>query len=455
MDVELTSIRDDGTWGWRAVGARQPKGVVDASLLYEGAKVGDVVRAEAEFELDGISVSAVYPPKHKRAEPDRLEVVGPRRDPTGVTTTPAGRRERPRPPGRSGNGSSERRRRDGEGRPGRRPKTERVVSADDHRPPATPAVNHDQDKGRAEEQSKPRRLNPGNAHRRELLSSLLPEQVPVAEQLIRGGLPAVRQAVAEQNQRARRERAPEVKPDALVAMAEELLPKVKAAVWRDRAEAAAGAVDQIGLRDLRSVVVGADAVARDEQGRLLAARLREAFEARLSKLRDEWSDAVVRSLDEGRVVRALHLSARPPEPAARMPAELAMRLRDAAGAAMAPEAPGDRWSALLEAVVASPVRRVVKPAGLPERSSPELLEAVRRASGQVPALAPLVGIEIPPPPGPPKARRGVTPPRRGAPSRSARPPKPTQASKAPAPRAGRESGDSPESSPSVGAGPTS
>ena len=76
IDIELTSARDDGTWTWRAAGAKQPKGVLDGTLLYQGAKAGDVVRAEAEFEIEGITVISVLPPKEKRSEPERLEIVG-------------------------------------------------------------------------------------------------------------------------------------------------------------------------------------------------------------------------------------------------------------------------------------------------------------------------------------------------------------------------------------------
>ena len=74
IDVELTSARDDGTWTWRAAGARQPKGVVDAGLLYEGAKVGDVLQAEAEFDVDGITITSVTPPKRKAGRADLLEL---------------------------------------------------------------------------------------------------------------------------------------------------------------------------------------------------------------------------------------------------------------------------------------------------------------------------------------------------------------------------------------------
>jgi len=49
IDIELTSSRDDGTWTWRAPGARQPRGSLEGSLLPEGTKVGDILRAEAEF----------------------------------------------------------------------------------------------------------------------------------------------------------------------------------------------------------------------------------------------------------------------------------------------------------------------------------------------------------------------------------------------------------------------
>src|SRR3954452_10141563 len=97
IDIELTSSRDDGTWTWRAAGAKQPKGVLDADLLYPGAQTGDVVRAEAEFEIEGITVISVMPPKSKRAEPERLEIIGPPRAPTpGVTSSLVPKSERPR-----------------------------------------------------------------------------------------------------------------------------------------------------------------------------------------------------------------------------------------------------------------------------------------------------------------------------------------------------------------------
>ncbi len=97
---------------------------------------------------------------------------------------------------------------------------------------------------------------------------------------------------------------------------------------------------------------------------------------------------------------ALRVSAHPPEPAARVPADLAVRLAESAGAALAPGLAEDDWKSLLDAVVESPVRRSVKPTGLPDPAGEELRATVRRAAGQVPELAKLLGLPIPPPPGP-------------------------------------------------------
>ncbi len=87
IEVELTSERADGTWTWRAAGAKQPKGEVSSALLFAGAKVGDVVRADADFDVDGITIVAVQPPKEKqRNESERIEVIGTIQNQPAVTT---------------------------------------------------------------------------------------------------------------------------------------------------------------------------------------------------------------------------------------------------------------------------------------------------------------------------------------------------------------------------------
>lgn len=474
IDIELTSTRPDGTWTWRAAGAKEPRGIVDGSLLYEGAKPGDVVKAEAEFEIEGISITSVAPPKSdNRTEAQRIELLGPSRgDAPGVTTQLVGRTTRRREgpdgrPGRDGRPTRERPPRDradrdqsgaGSGRPRLRRdqprrdgglretggtgggeadsteesprRRERPAARKEGAPrkesgagrsvrpgPGRPSAPRS---GEAEDR-KSKRLNPGHAHRQAMLASLPPEQQPVAEQVLRGGIPAVRTALHLEREKAAAEGRPAPNTDQLIAMAEELLPRLKAAEWRDRAEAAAKDADAISLRDLRSVVAGSD-VARDDETRALAATLREALEKRVAGLHDQWVQEIVKHLDDNRVVRALRLSARPPEPLARLDAELSQRLTDAASQAMAPDTPHDRWLALLDAASASPVRRSIRPVGLPTEPDADVKQAAYQQSGRIPALAVMLGVSIPPPPSPTTSRTRRSPsPRRAPSSRPSRP----------------------------------
>jgi hypothetical protein len=255
-----------------------------------------------------------------------------------------------------------------------------------------------------------------------MLEGLPAEQRPIAQQLLRGGIPAVRTALHFEREKAREEGRPEPSTEGVLALAESLVSKVKAAEWRDRAEAAVKAGDDLVMRDLRSLVNGSD-VARDEASRDLVIALREMLENRVEGHRVAWANEVASNLDDGHIVRALRLSSHPPDPAARFSAELATRLRDAAGTALASETPPDRWLAILQAVVESPVRRTVKPQGLPHDPSAELLETARQQCGRVPALAPLLGISVPPPPGPARPNLPIKPPPRHT-TRSARPPRP-------------------------------
>lgn len=243
-----------------------------------------------------------------------------------------------------------------------------------------------------------------------MLTELPPEQRPVAEQVLRGGIPSVRQAVAEQNTEARGAGTPEVRADALVTLAESLLPRLRAAEWRDRAEAAAANAGEISLRDLRAVVAGSDAAGRDDASRALVTTLKEALERRSAEEREAWVAEIRGSLAGGRVVRALRVSGRPPEPGVRFPADLAQELAAAAGAAMSADTAAERWAALLDAVVASPVRRTVQPHGVPVDRGDDLERALRLAAPRVPALAAVLGRVRPPAPGP---RRPPRPPATG------------------------------------------
>ena len=198
-------------------------------------------------------------------------------------------------------------------------------------------------------------------------------------------------------------------PDLLLSMAEELLPKMNLAAWMDRAVTARSADRDCPLRELRAVVAASSTVNLDDDGRELQGSLRRSLETKVTAIRESWLGRIGRALDEGRVIDALHTASRAPEPSMRLPAEHAVRLSEAAGQALSPELDEQSWLETLRAVVASPVRRTVKPAGLPKDAGEAVLAAARSAAGTVPQLARLLGLPIPPPPGPRRpARQPVT-----------------------------------------------
>ena len=169
----------------------------------------------------------------------------------------------------------------------------------------------------------------------------------MAEQLLRGGIPSVRQAIEDQNERARADGRPEVTPGPLLAMAERLLPVVNLATWKDRASVARNAGKDVPLRELRSIVAASSTVNLDDEGRQMAEALRTSLDQRVTALREGWVSRITGALDAGRVLDAVRASVRPPEPTARLSAELAVRLSAAASEAMSKETPGDQWLALL------------------------------------------------------------------------------------------------------------
>src|ERR1700748_2545353 len=75
IEIELTSSSPDGSWTWRAAGAREPRGVLDGAILPSGSSVGDQLRGETEHDVDGIRVLAVVPSKEKSARAGLLELL--------------------------------------------------------------------------------------------------------------------------------------------------------------------------------------------------------------------------------------------------------------------------------------------------------------------------------------------------------------------------------------------
>ena len=404
IEIELTSRRDDTTFTWRAAGAREPKGVAEASLFPEGSDVGAQFRVDADFDLDGITITNVLGPKdekkNKKDRGDTLQLIA--RDDEPLVTQQLAEK------GRRGDRGDRGDRKGGRGRPrsggerGAGDRTDRGDRGRKGRPddrPRTPA------KPKLPPKPKPPRLKAGRAHRDAMLASLPEEQKAVAQELLRGGLQAVRTALAKQNEQQRTEGGPAIDEGPILALAEELLTKVRAAEWQDRAEAALEQADAVDVRDLRTVVTAAEGMGRDDETRALAARLRTALNERLDAEHNAWVAEMIELLDDDRVVRALHLSSRPPKAGAPLPAPVAMRLVEGANASMTSEISPDRWTYILEALAHSPVRRQVVPASLPSTVTPELKATIARFGRQLPEIAEIFGIEPDPAAGRTERRR--------------------------------------------------
>ncbi len=376
IEVELTSNTGDGTWTWRAAGAKQPKGVLAESLLYADAAVGDICKVEADFLLDGIEITEVFVPKAKKARTDLLEMK-PRelRDDELVSTTRVAR------PERSGRDRDRKGGRDG--RKNDRGDRNRGGRSDSERRPRQPEP---------EPKPKPKRLRPKRVHRDEVLAAVPEEHRPIAEQVMKGGMQAVRAAIDAQNAQAKEAGTPEIAVKPVVAIAEDLVPKLRAAEWHDRADAAIADLDEIDLRDLRSVVVAADG-ARGDEATALAETLRNGLNRRVESDHEAWLNELREAASSGRSVRALRMSSRPVKAGAPLPPDLAAKLTEMATAGLTADTGQDRWATVIDAVAFSPVRNSVTPQGIPAEPKEELLEAVRRVADRVPAIAALFGID--------------------------------------------------------------
>ena len=403
IEIELTSSKEDGSWTWRALGAREPRGSLDGALLAEPAAVGDVLRVETDQFLDGMTVTAILPPRDKRSSPVLLELLDNAGEEPDVTTRLVGGKRRrdheasggerkPRKGGRSrdARGRSERKPQ-GEGRDERNRKGRGGRQGHDDAPTAPKAP----------------RLRPSRTHRNAAVKALPDEQRLVGRILLHGGIPGLRAEIARQNEAAGSAGEPEIPAEILLTLGERLQPGLHAAEWRDRAEAAEAGLAEVDLRDLRSVVVAAESGARGDEARSLAERLRSGLAERVEREHEAWLAEVVRVLGEGRVVRALRLSSRPPKAGAPMPKDLLDRLAEAAAAGMTADTGQDRWGTMLDAVASSPVHERVVPAGLPAEPNKDLLALVRRFSLRVPAIAAAFGVE--PAPAPTNRRRRRAP----------------------------------------------
>ena len=474
IEIELTSQRDDGTWTWRAAGARRPKGEVSGDLVPDAAAVGSVLKAEVDGGLDGLEITALFAPRARPESSGRLELIGGGAGPLVTTALVPGsrrhshtdrdsrrdgaapsrerRRGRDQQDGRGRDQGDRRRGRDqqdgrdrGTGRrdrdsedgrrdsPDRKPRrTDRAGRGPrdgrDSGPDRTEARGtgregrrsgdrrpDGQTRSKSDKRSArpPRPRTPGlkakRVHRQAALTALPEEQRPLAREVLRGGVPGARRSIERMNAKAARESLPQIKSDPVLALAEQLAPVLKAAEWHDRAEAALAGIAKIDLRDIRSVIAAADRAARDDETRALAESLRAGLAQRLEVDHRKWLDELANTISEGRTVRALRISSRPPKPGSPLPPDMAERLAALAAADLNPTANQQRWATVVDSIALSPVRTQVIPAGIPTKPGDELVAAIRRLANRVPQIAALFGIQpesprhggLRPPPPPP------------------------------------------------------
>ena len=390
IDIELTSSRPDGTWTWRAAGAREPKGVVDGSLLPTSTKVGDVVKVDAEFDIDGIEILGVVSGRVKTTKVETLSLLG-SDEPFQAVTQQLAKRDRSKPSRPRRNDRGERGERGERGDVGeRRPRPDRESR---ERRPERPRRPRFEAPPELPSRPKPKRLKAGSQHRKAVLAEIPENQRPIAELALQG-MQAVRQRLKSANEALAAEGKPTMPEQSVLQMAQDLLPKLRVADWLDRAEAAKRDLDTLDLRDLRSVVAAANdpAIERDENCRGLAAELKNGLSTRTESDYQQWLSDIGAAVDVGRVVRALKLAGQPPKAGAIFPEELGRRLADAAAQNLTADAFPDRWIAVLEAAAFSPVRATLTVTAPPTQVTPELTKTVERLAGLLPRVAAVFGV---------------------------------------------------------------
>ena len=385
MDIEVTSTRPDGSFTWRQAGAKAPRGTGATGLLPDGSKVGDVLRAEIEIDMDGPVVLSIAPVTKRERNVTLLAVTGSGADFKPVTEISTNKRSKP-PRDKSARGKG-----------GRGDRRERSGAAGDSAPrgprreftPPPPALP-----------KRPRatRLRPGNVHRTAVLEALKPEERVLAEKALEGGIGAVRQAVKAQNERLKKDGKPEINANALVDLVVEMLPRLRVAEWRDSVDAVEKIIDTVDLRDLRAIVAKSNdpTLLKDASLNEKREALRVALDRRQTAEMQNWIDDLRAAVDVGRIVAALKIAAQPPKAGTPPPDDLRPRLVALTLEQLSPLATGERWVIVLEALAFAPIHNEVVPSALPAKVTPELTATVQRLAPAIPRIAALFGVAVDP-----------------------------------------------------------
>ena len=361
LDIEITSQSTESSYTWRSAGAKEPKGTIKASLLPSGVAIGDVLKVEADFMIDGIEITAVLPQKIKKDGPELLELLGTGNETAGVTTSlvkKSSNRKR-RKDGRVG--SKNRQAKDRKQSRSSKAKTERK----DRKPYRSP---------------RGKRLKPSKKYRNEYIESLPELQKPIAKELSGSTIPNLRRTIEKMD-------LPEGFPDALLDYAENLNQQLKMAEWMDKATAVENNIENIDLQDFRSVVASSARWAKSANSIAIKERLELKLNERIDQDHKKWLTSIEEALQEEKTVRALNLSSRSPKAGAQLPEAITTRLIEQANKALNAEATAHRWSIVAEAVAFSPVRQKITPDGLPTEISEELKESIKKHGDRIPQIA--------------------------------------------------------------------
>ena len=438
IEVELTSSRDDGTWTWRAAGARQPKGELDGGLLPSGAKVGDVLRAEADFDIEGITVVAVDAAQAgpARARAARDHRAGPRRAARDhhargqagrgddraagrdrvAATAPATAATRDRPRRGDAPPAAEGRARRAPRRAGRPP-----AASDRH----GASVRPDRRGPSPSRDPRPSACGPVGCTATRCWPRCPRSRSPSPSRCCAAASPRSARPSTSRTSRPRRPARPRSRPTAWCRSPSSCSPACAPPSGTTGPTPRWPTSTRWRCTDLRSVVVAADRAARDEATRELAQQLRDAL--------DPPGRAGARGL-AGRDRPDPRRRAHRPGPAPQLAPAQGRRTpaprpvvpvwpRRPAPSLTADTAP-DRYATVLDALAYSPVRGVVVPQGVPGRTRRRPARRWSASSpSRLPQIATAFGIEPAPvhPDAPAAQARPRPPPRPEPPSRPSRP----------------------------------
>ena len=386
ISIELTSNKGDGTWTWRAAGAREPRGLISDDMIPKGAGINSVFTAEVQSDMDGIAVLAVIETEDTRTAPETIEVLGTGKRSTGVNFKGGGR----------GRGKS---RGDGFGSGG--------FGGDGDQSRQKQQGGRRKGRSQGAGQDRPARLRPARVHRKKWLASVPPEHAALAEQIASGrGIPNERGEASEKVGGSENGRSPErdSAPEKDFAsekgnladkdVSAKLLSEYRMAEWQDRADLVLSNFEKIDLAEIRMLVADSDTCARTPETRSQAEVAKQKLAERTERQHGEWLADLATHLSEGRVLRALRVSGQPPKAGVPLPLDLVKWLTKAATDILTPEAQPDRWEITLQALAVSPVRRLVRPRQPPAVVSPDLTEAVQELSPRFPQIAALFLDEV-------------------------------------------------------------